>query len=85
MVSLTKKGVGRREREAGALTAEMGQPVRDPVSSQPGPGSPALHPPPTPRSPLCLNKLPASCCMDTGACSGTRVTWLPSSALFVSA
>lgn len=38
-LSLTKKRAGRREREAGALTAEMGQPEGDPLSSQTEPGS----------------------------------------------
>lgn len=56
-LSLIHKGAERRELEAGALTAEMGQPARDPLSSQMGPGSQTM-PPPTPGPRLCLNKLP---------------------------
>lgn len=54
-LSLTNKGVGRGEREgegegeAGALTAAMGQPARDPLSIR-GAWQPSYVPPSTPAS-----------------------------------
>lgn len=50
-LSLTHKGVGRTEQEAGALTAEMEQPARDPLSSRQGlAAKPRQPPPPAPAS-----------------------------------
>lgn len=86
-LSLTEMGLGGGSRKLGPWLLDRGRAARpdgDPLSSQTGPGSPALPPTPPPGR-LCLNKLSACCCMETGAGSCSRVTWLPSSALFVSA
>ena len=82
-----QKGAGRREQEAGALAAgprQGSQTRRGPSLQSDRAGQPSPAPLPPPPGRLCLNKLSACCCMETGA-SGSRVTWLPSSALFVSA
>ena len=83
-----RKGAGRREQEAGALAAgprQGSQTRRGPSLQSDRAGQPSPVPPPPPPGCLCLNKLSACCCMETGAGSCSRVTWLPSSALFVSA
>lgn len=83
-LSLTNKGVGRRQWEAGAFSDYYnGAASQGPSLYQKGLAAKLCHPHPHPQ-PL-FKQAQACCCMETGACSCSKVTWLPSSALFVSA
>lgn len=83
-LSLTDEGAGSGERGVGSwgLDCCKGAASQGPSLHQRGLAAKLCHPRP---HPSLSKQARACCCMETGACSYSEVTWLPSSALFVSA